>query len=316
VQFVRLGLTIVDEQHRFGVVQRKTIRDKSGMAGIYPHFLSMTATPIPRSYALTLYGDLDVSYIKTKPQGRKQTITRVVDPHGRERAYQFIRDEVKKGRQVFVVCPLIQEKDTNNTSQQNFVINPTVEKKTVISEYEKLSTTIFPELTVGYIHGKLKSAEKETTMSAFASGEIDILVSTSLVEVGVDIPNASIMMIEGSDRFGLAQLHQFRGRVGRGSHQSYCLLFADDPSPRAIERMTYFASTDDGFALAEYDLETRGPGEVYGTAQSGLSTLRLATMRDHELIRLARECARDIDFAQFPSLKDKVVEWEDTVHLE
>ncbi|MBP9731900.1 MAG: ATP-dependent DNA helicase RecG [Candidatus Magasanikbacteria bacterium] len=310
-QFHKLGLVVIDEQHRFGVEQRKTIRDKSGMEGMYPHFLSMTATPIPRSYALTLYGDLDVSYIKTKPAGRKDIITRLVEPSKRDLAYGFIREQVHKGRQVFVVCPLIQEKTKEGESMS--VVS---EKKTVLSEYEKLSTKIFPDLRVDYLHGKMKSKEKEAIMKKFAAGETDILVSTSVIEVGVNIPNASIMMIEGAERFGLAQLHQFRGRVGRAEHQSYCILFTGIESVTSKGRLEYFAKTLDGFALAEYDLETRGPGEVYGTAQSGMEELRLATMRDQSIIKAARESARGMDFEKFPELKNRVQEWEARVHME
>jgi ATP-dependent DNA helicase RecG len=298
--FHKLGLVVIDEQHRFGVEQRKTIRDKSGMEGMYPHFLSMTATPIPRSYALTLYGDLDVSYIKTKPAGRKDIITRLVEPSKRDLAYGFIREQVQKGRQVFVVCPLIQDKNKEGES-----VSVVSEKKTVLSEYEKLSTNIFPDLRVDYLHGKMKSKEKEGIMKKFAAGETDILVSTSVIEVGVNIPNASIMMIEGAERFGLAQLHQFRGRVGRAEHQSYCILFTEIESVTSKGRLDYFAKTLDGFALAEYDLETRGPGEVYGTSQSGMEELRLATMRDQSIIKAARESARGMDFEKFPELKDR-----------
>ncbi|PLX28462.1 DNA helicase RecG [Candidatus Parcubacteria bacterium] len=304
VEFKNLGLVIVDEQHRFGVDQRKTIREKSGDTDTVPHFLSMTATPIPRSFALTLYGDLDLSIIKHMPQGRKPVQTRLVDPHNRNKAYTFIKDQVKKGRQVFVVCPLIEEKDTST------------EKKSVMAEYEKLSKQIFPDLTISYLHGKMLSKEKDTVMQKFSDGEIDILVSTSVVEVGVDIPNASVMMIEGAERFGLAQLHQFRGRVGRSSHQSYCFLFTDSTTDKSKKRLKLFESTTDGFKLAEHDLELRGPGEVYGMAQSGMMHLRLATLSDKELIKLAREVSRGIDFEKYPDLYDKVGEWEDKVHLE
>jgi len=322
-RFAKLGLVIVDEQHRFGVAQRKIIRDKSGMEGMYPHFLSMTATPIPRSYALTIYGDLDVSYIKTKPAGRKEIITRVVDPHKRDKAYGFIREQVSVGRQVFVVCPLIESNDEGtdskerkkNTNHQT-LSGGVSEKKTVLSEYEKLSSKIFPDLRVGYMHGKMKSKEKDMIMKKFAAQEIDILVSTSVIEVGVNIPNASIMMIEGAERFGLAQLHQFRGRVGRSMHQSYCILFTENETEKSKERLEYFARTADGFALAEYDLETRGPGEVYGTNQSGMEELRLATMRDQDIIKAARDSVRGIDFEQFPELKERVRRWEEKVHLE
>ncbi len=303
-----LGLVIVDEQHRFGVEQRKTIREKSGDKNTTPHFLSMTATPIPRSFALTLYGDLDLSIIDEMPADRKIVKTRLVDAHNREKAYNFIKNQVKQGRQVFVVCPLIEEKEDKILSGD--------EKKTVMAEYEKLSKKVFPNLRVGYLHGKLKPVEKDETMQKFIKGDIDILVSTSVIEVGVDIPNASVMMIEGAERFGLAQLHQFRGRVGRAEHQSYCFLFTDSDTKKVKDRLNFFENENSGFKVAEYDLEQRGPGEVYGLAQSGMKNFKLATMQDHDLIKLARDMARDIDFGKYSSLKDKVEEWESSVHLE
>lgn len=311
VRFKNLGLVVVDEQHRFGVEQRRLMSDKSA-GELTPHFLSMTATPIPRSYALTLYGDLDVSIIKQMPAGRKEIKTRVVAPNVRERAYQFIREQIRMGRQAFVICPLIEEK--SDIRNQKSEIGG--EKKSVLKEYEHLSKEIFPELNLSFLHGKMKPKEKDAAMQKFAAGEVDILVATSVVEVGVNIPNASVMMIEGADRFGLAQLHQFRGRVGRSVHQSYCFLFTDSDSTKVAERLVLFEKTSDGFALAEYDLATRGPGEVYGTAQSGQMHLRLATMRDVAIIKKARELARGIDFARWPQLKEKVRGWENTVHLE
>jgi len=263
----------------------------------------MTATPIPRSLALVVYGDLDVSIINELPPGRKKILTKVVEPAKRERAYQFIREEVRAGRQAFVICPLIESEN---------------DKKSVLNEYEKLSEKIFPDLRTGYLHGKLKAVEKETAMNKFRIGELDILVSTSVVEVGVDIPNASVMMIEGADTYGLAQLHQFRGRVGRAAHQSYCLLFTDSASPRAIERLKYFENNQNGFKLAEHDLELRGPGEVYGTEQSGLMQLRLAKLTDLDLIKKVREAARAIvpDIKKYPSILERLREWDKTVHLE
>ena len=325
VHFKNLGLVIVDEQHRFGVGQRKTIKEKTENKNFTPHFLSMTATPIPRSFALTIYGDLDLSIINQMPTGRKQIITRFVDPHNREKAYGFIREQVKQGRQCFVICPLIEERvdEGQGTRNENYPTRSTLavprisqEKKSVLSEYEKLSKQIFPDLKVGYLHGKLKPKEKDETMNKFAKGELDILVSTSVVEVGVNIPNASVMMIEDAERFGLAQLHQFRGRVGRSVHQSYCFLFSDTDSVKAIERLQLFEKTNDGFKLAEYDLETRGPGEVYGTTQSGMMNFKLATLKDGDIIKLARDTARGIDFEKYSELKVKVEEWEKGVHLE
>ncbi len=300
VEFKNLGLVIVDEQHRFGVTQRKTMKEKSGLEKAEPHFLSMTATPIPRSLALTLYGDLDVSQLRVKPAGRLPIETQVVSPHERQKKYEFIREQVTLGRQVFVICPTINAD----------------EKKSVTMEYEHLATEIFPDLRVGWLHGKLKAVEKDLTMQAFASGTLDILVSTSVVEVGVNVPNASVMLIEGAESFGLAQLHQFRGRVGRSEYQSYCLVFTDSDSAKTKERLAFFASTTDGFALAEFDLETRGPGEVYGQAQSGLMQLKLATLQDTILIKQARELARGINFKKYPSLAKAVAEWETETHRE
>lgn len=302
VQFANLGFTIVDEQHRFGVAQRKAIRDKSGDPGTTPHFLSMTATPIPRSFALTVYGDLDVSMMTDMPQGRKPVKTRVVEPKHRSKAYQFIHEQVEKGRQCFVICPHIEGKDG--------------EKKSVLTEYEKLSNDVFPSLRVGFVHGKLKAKEKDGVMQQFAAGELDVLVSTSVVEVGVNIPNASVMMIEQAERFGLAQLHQFRGRVGRSEHQSYCFLFTESDSKDVLDRLNFFEQHTNGFTIAEYDLERRGPGEVYGVNQSGMMNLKIANFRDIHLIKLARDTARGIDFETYPKLKERVEGWERSVHLE
>lgn len=310
VDFHKLGLVIVDEQHRFGVEQRKNLHEKSYDPGIIPHFLSMTATPIPRSFALALYGDLDISLLKDMPTGRKPIKSRLVEPRFRDRAYAFVREQVEAGRQAFVICPLIDNQQATSNSQQN------IDKKSVLSEYKKLSEEIFPDLRVGYLHGKMKATEKADAMITFAKGETDILVSTSVIEVGVNVPNATVMMIEGADRFGLAQLHQFRGRVGRSSHQSFCLLFTDSDSKKAAERLAFFEKTTDGFAVAEYDLEVRGPGEVYGKTQSGMNQFKFASLQDTELIKLARDIAKSIDIKKYPTLKEQVKKWEAIVHLE
>ncbi|MFH2018430.1 MAG: ATP-dependent DNA helicase RecG, partial [bacterium] len=332
VEMKNLGLVVVDEQHRFGVEQRKMIKNKGKGA----HFLSMTATPIPRSLALMIYGDLEVSTINEMPPGRKPIITRLVESHNRQKAYDFIRAQIKQGRQAFVICPLISNPATCNAQCDNgqddtgctlrvtrYASTVSDEKKAVLSEYEKLSKTIFPDLRVGFLHGKLKPTEKEKIMDNFSTkgGKnhvTDILVSTSVVEVGVDIPNASVMMIEGAEKFGLAQLHQFRGRVGRSSNQSYCLLFSDSLSKKAEERLKFFEKTLDGFKLAEKDLSMRGPGQVYGTLQSGLMNLRLAKLTDTDIIKKARETAKTIvaDLNNFPSILRKIKEWEGNVHLE
>jgi ATP-dependent DNA helicase RecG len=314
IKFNDVGLIVVDEQHRFGVSQRKAIKDKTKETSA--HYLSMTATPIPRSLALTIYGDLDLSIINQMPIGRKPVITRLVESNNRDKAYQFIREQVKKGRQIFVICPLIEA----SSDDENYLLNLSGidEKKTVIGEYNKLSKEIFPDLSVGFLHGKLKPTEKESIMENFKNNKINILISTSVVEVGVDVPNAGVMMIEGAERFGLAQLHQFRGRVGRSIYQSYCLVFTESRSEKTLERLKFFEKNIDGFKLAEKDLETRGPGEVYGTLQSGLMNLRLAKLTDQEIIKKAREASEfaSLNLEKFPSLKSKLMDWEKTFHLE
>lgn len=314
VEFKKLGLVVVDEQHRFGVEQRRIIKEKGHGA----HFLSMTATPIPRSLALMIYGDLDVSIINQLPPGRKKIATRLVESNQRDQAYQFIREQVKQGRQVFVICPLIEKSDAGDQAESLIVRDATDDKKTVMSEYKKLSETIFSDLKVGFVHGKLKPDEKEEVMNKFADNEINILVSTSVVEVGVNIPNASVTMIEGADRFGLAQLHQFRGRVGRSDHQSYCFLFTDSFSKKVAERLQFFEQCHDGFKLAEKDLEIRGPGEVYGREQSGMMQLRLATLTDKDSIKKARDAAHRMvpDLEKYPKVLEKMKKWKEEVHLE
>jgi len=272
VDFRNLGLCVVDEQHRFGVMQRSALRGK----GTCPHVLVMSATPIPRTLALTLYGDLDLSVLDELPPGRVEIKTKFLTPEQREKAYDFVRKQVAEGRQAFIICPLIEESEA-------------IETKAAITEYEHLSRSIFPDLRLGLLHGRLSSAEKDEVMQRFRNGELDILVSTPVVEVGVDVPNATVMLIEGADRFGLAQLHQFRGRVGRGQHQSYCLLLADTPSAEAKERLSLLERIRNGFTLAEEDLRLRGPGEFFGTRQSGLPDLKMAKLSDVELLELARK---------------------------
>ncbi len=274
VKIKDLGLVVVDEQHRFGVSQRKSLVQR-GKKDYLPHFLSLTATPIPRTLVLTLYGDLDLSIINEMPPGRKPVITRVVYEQQRLQTYEFIRQQVRSGRQVFVICPLIDPSDSMGV-------------KSVKQEFERLDKQVFPDLKISLMHGRLKPKEKEQAMKEFNEGKSNILVSTSVIEVGIDIPNAVIMMIEGADRFGLAQLHQFRGRVGRGEHQSYCFVFSESNSPVTKRRLKYFEECSDGFKLAEKDLELRGSGEVYGTRQSGLPDLKIASLTDVALIQVAQ----------------------------
>ena len=281
VQFKNLALTVVDEQHRFGVGQRLAVRQK---AERIPHFLSMTATPIPRTLGLTLFGDLDISILGEMPAGRQPVKTSLVPPEKRADAYNFIRKQVNAGRQVFVICPLIQESDKLGV-------------RSATQELEKLQRDVFPELAsrIALLHGRLKSAEKEGVMAAFQRGEVAILVSTSVVEVGIDIPNATVMMIEGADRFGLAQLHQFRGRVGRGSAESWCLLFTDAEDPQSLKRLQAVVANRSGFDLAEIDLELRGWGDLAGYRQHGRD-FKMASLLDAVLISDAQsEAVRLLD---------------------
>ena len=277
VDMHKLVLVIVDEQHRFGVEQRKALMAK---AGHMPHVLSLTATPIPRSLALTLYGELDVSVLDEKPPGRQPIVTKLVAPSERQRVYQAINRQINKGRQLFVVCPLISESDNLAASAVETV-------------YERLRTHEFKQRRVGLLHGRMKAEAKERVMRQFLRHELDILVSTTVIEVGVDVPNATMMMVENPERFGLAQLHQLRGRVGRAEHQSYCYLMLSDSKPpsrrlRALER------SQDGFELAELDLELRGPGAIYGSSQHGQLDLRIAQLSDTALITAARRAAQQL----------------------
>ena len=285
VNFKDLALAVIDEQHRFGVAQRSALRQK----GYTPHVLVMSATPIPRTLALTVYGDLDISILDEMPPGRQQIRTKWLEPRERERAYAYIRKQAEEGRQAFVICPLIEESEA-------------IDARAAVEEYERLSKEVYPDLRVGLIHGKLKTAEKEEVMNSFRDGRIDVLVATSVVEVGIDVPNATVMLIEGADRFGLAQLHQFRGRVGRGEHQSYCMLLAEKSGSTSDDRLKVIEETQDGFRLAEQDLIIRGPGEFFGTRQSGLPDLKVAKLSDVKLLEEVRRVAQEI-FEQDPDLK-------------
>ena len=345
VEFKNLVLAVIDEQHRFGVEQRKMLVEKSEAAHPVrlPHLLSMTATPIPRSLAMALYGDLDISIINEMPIGRKKIATHIVPENKRDDAYKFIRKQIKQGRQAFVICPLIDFSDKLGV-------------KSVKEEFKKLDEQVFPDLEIGFLHGRMparggsqpeadqhlagatisggKTPSKERIMQNFLDNKIKILVSTSVVEVGVDVQNATIMMIEGADRFGLAQLHQFRGRVGRSEHQSYCFLFSphlsaalpvtskilrpkgagfsDNQTEKSLKRLQALVNCNDGFALAKMDLKFRGPGQVYGTAQKGFPELKIATLFDYQLMKQARDEAiklvdKDANLASWPELKKKLV---------
>ncbi|MDO8577519.1 MAG: helicase-related protein, partial [Candidatus Wildermuthbacteria bacterium] len=309
VRFGKLGLVIIDEQHRFGIQQRAKLLHRSTLI---PHLLSLTATPIPRTLALTVYGDLDLSLIPELPKGRKEIITKVVPPEERKKTYAFIEKEVKQGRQVFVICPRIERSEAQNGLQ---------EIKTVKEEYEKLSTKVFSKLNVGMLHGKMAQKEKELVMRKFRMGKIDILVSTSVVEVGVDIQNASVMMIEGAERFGLAQLHQFRGRVGRAEHQSYCFLLTESSSSGILSRLRAMQKAKNGFELAEMDLRIRGAGSFTGTKQWGVADFAMTQLTNLKLVEETREAAKqlleeDITLKKYPLLRAKVKELRDKLHLE
>ena len=299
IHFNKLGLVIVDEQHRFGVEQRKKLLSPDTITKEVPHLLSLTATPIPRTLALVFYGDMDLSVLDELPQERKKVITKVVPPKDKEKVYQFIREEVKKGRQVFVICPRIEENEISPLafSAKNLIslaekIN--YEVKAVKKEYKKLSEDIFPDLKVDMLHGKMKSQEKEQVMRQFQENKINILVSTSVVEVGIDIPNATVMVIEGAEHFGLAQLHQFRGRVGRFKYQSYCFLFTESSSKTIYSRLESLVKYNDGFKLAEIDLSLRGPGEFLGTKQSGIPDLLMSSLLDKEMIEEVHQVAQNL----------------------
>lgn len=284
IEFQALQMVVIDEQHRFGVEQRATLRRK----GQNPHLLVMTATPIPRSLALTLYGDLDVSIIDEMPPGRQPVETHVVPPVERERIYAFVRSQIEQGHQIFIVYPLVEQGDNGDILA-------------AVEEQERLQNEVFPRHRVGLLHGRMKAEEKDQMMTAFRDGAYDILVSTSVIEVGVDIPNATVMLVEGANRFGLSQLHQFRGRVGRGEAKSYCFLIPDHEDAVENQRLAVMAETNDGFILAERDLEQRGPGDFLGTRQAGFSELKMANLLNIRLIEKARRLAQNL-FEQDPDL--------------
>jgi ATP-dependent DNA helicase RecG len=330
VEFSNLALVVVDEQHRFGVEQRDAlIKNKKYV----PHLLSMTATPIPRTLALTAYGDLDLSLIDEMPKNRKKVKTIIVPPNERQQAYEFIKKEVAEGKGVFVIFPRIESKKEecqklpqvygslamqNYPSTLNFQIN---EVKALKEEYEKLSRDVFPDLRITMLHGKMKAPEKELIMQDFKKGEIDILLSTSVVEVGVDVPRATVMMIEGAERFGLSQLHQFRGRVGRSDLQSYCFLFTTDPSQLNRKRLKALVDSNNGFELAQKDLEIRGPGSLYGTQQWGVGDMAMQGLSNIFLVEKTRQAAKDIltqdpELKNYLQLKERLKVFQQKIHFE
>ncbi len=322
LQFNNLAFVIIDEQHKFGVKQRaKLCRQKE----FIPHLLSMTATPIPRTLSLTVYGDLDLSVIDELPKGRKKIITKIIQPKEKKATYNFIREQIKKERQAFVICPRIEppKVSAENLGQGLFDERTLswMDVKAVKQEYKKLAEEIFPELKIGMLHGKMKSQEKENIMTEFKEKIIDILVSTSVVEVGVDVPNASVMMIEGSEKFGLAQLHQFRGRVGRSDFQSYCFLFVDTPGIVYNRRLRALITCDNGFELAEKDLAIRGPGDFMGQRQWGIPDLAMASLTDTILVSKARNEAKELlqkdpELKKFPFLRERLARFRQRLHLE
>ncbi len=312
VAFKNMALVIIDEQHRFGVAQRAALQQETasindGAKKTIPHLLTMTATPIPRTLSIAFFGSLDLSILDEMPKNRKPIITTVVAPEENHKIYALIKSEIKKGRQVFIIFPLIDESLSATMA----------EVKAATTEHQRLSEKVFPEFKLGLLHGKLKPKEKEEVMQKFKNREFDILVSTSVVEVGVDIPNASIMIIENAERFGLSQLHQFRGRVGRGAHQSYCFLFSQKKS----ERLRTLEKTNDGFVIAEADLKLRGPGQFFGVVQSGLPDITMENLTNVKLIKFAQEEASailkvDPQLKKHPPLADALQKFSEHIHLE
>lgn len=300
VQFQHLAYAIVDEQHRFGTRQRRELARKGDAA---PHFLSMTATPIPRTLALTIYGDLDLSILDELPPGRAQITTAIVMPNNRARAYEKVREELQKGRQAYVICPRINEPDPAKFNA--------LQAKSAKTEAVRLQKDVFPEYAIGLLHGAVKPAEKDKVMAEFAAHKIDILVATSVVEVGINVPNATVIMIEGAERFGLAQLHQLRGRVQRSSHPPFCFLLPETKGEIAMKRLKALEKSSDGFQLAEADLETRGAGDLSGARQWGMSDLGMEALKNAKLIKAAREEAlaligKDPSLSKHPALAARI----------
>ncbi|MFA6077983.1 MAG: ATP-dependent DNA helicase RecG [Candidatus Paceibacterota bacterium] len=309
VSFKRLGLVIIDEQHRFGTNQRMKLARKDDFA---PHLLSMTATPIPRTLALTVYGDLDLTLIDEMPAGRKQVITEIVTKGKRDKVYEKIKEEITSGRQAYIICPRIDEPDPDKAMALN--------AKSVIAEAKRLKKSVFPDSVIGIIHSKMKREARDKVMDDFLAGKIHILVATSVIEVGVNIPNATSIIIEGAERFGLAQLHQLRGRVQRSNHQSYCYLFPESDGEKSKARLKAITEAKNGFELAELDLKLRGPGELSGGKQWGLSDIGMEALKNLKMVEAAREEAKKIilenKISKYPALKEKLAEKTATIHFE
>ena len=309
VIFKNLALVIIDEQHRFGTAQRQKLARKDT---VLPHLLSMTATPIPRTLALTIYGDLDITLLDEMPAGRKAIITDIVLPTGREKTYEKIREEIKAGRQVYVICPRIAEPDPDKEMTLNV--------KSVTEEAKRLKKKVFPNQNIAILHSKMTNIEKEKTMKEFEDGKIHILVSTSVVEVGVNVPNATVMIIEGAERFGLSQLHQLRGRVVRSNHQAYCYIFAETKSDKTIKRLSNFKKAKNGFELAEFDLQERGSGALYGGKQWGITDLGMEALQNLKMVEAARNEARRLlsspaGLTDFPLLQEALANKKE-IHFE
>ena len=310
VQFKNLGLVIIDEQHRFGTSQRQKLANKGKNT---PHLLSMTATPIPRSLSLTIFGDLDLSLLDELPKGRLPVITEIVKPEERKNIYEKIKEELKKGRQLYVICPRIDEPDPN--------LETALLAKSVMEEAKRLKKEIFQDFKIDTLHGDMTGAEKEKKMIDFLEQKIDILVATSVVEVGVNVPNATIIIIEGAERFGLSQLHQLRGRVQRSSHQSYCFVFTESFSSKTTERLKALKTAKNGFELAEFDLAQRGAGELYGTKQWGLTDIGMEALKNIKIVEFAREEAKKIiegdpELKKYPLLREEMSKRENKIHFE
>ncbi len=317
LEFKHLALAIIDEQHRFGLQQRKGLAKKDAH---YPHLLSMTATPIPRTLALTIYGDLDLSILDELPAGRKWPITTIIHATKRDETYEIIKKELKAGRQLYVICPRIDPTSPDDSDGASAAMKKQMDLKSVTEEAKRLERDVFPDYSIGTLHSKMTPAEKDAVMLSFKAKDIDILVATSVVEVGVNVPNATLMIIEGAERFGLSQLHQLRGRVIRSSHQPYCYLFTESKSEKTKERLQYFIKAKSGFELAEYDLQLRGTGELTGLKQSGISDIGMEALRNPKLVEIARQEAitlirEDPTLARYPLLHSIVADYE-KLHFE